>query len=157
MTFKSQMMAQICNSYWYHYISHYQLWSVSMAKNAAQSGALMSMVYLSASLYLHPEINEWRLAPVVRWGMKKLFPLFTLSLLLVGCESRVDKLKIACSNVELFSDQSEYRAKFEKEIIQLAELPADDDLYSKYPVIFCNNLEEFWTWFDSRKSCQSST
>ena len=76
--------------------------------------------------------------------MKKILPLLTLSLLLLGCESRVDKLKVACSNIDAFSNDSEHKSKFEKQIIELAELPtADNDLYSDYPTIFCSKLEEY--------------
>ena len=76
--------------------------------------------------------------------MKKILPLLTLSLLLLGCDSRVDKLKVACSNVDAFSNDPEHKSKFERQIIQLAELPtADDDLYSEYPTIFCSKFEEY--------------
>ena len=59
--------------------------------------------------------------------MKKLFPLLTLSLLLVGCESRVDKLEVACSKVEAFSNDPDLKAKYEKKVVELAELPITDD------------------------------
>ena len=76
--------------------------------------------------------------------MKKILPLLTLSLLLLGCESRVDKLKVACSNIDAFPNDLEHKSKSEKQIIKLAELPtAENDLYSEYPTIFCENFEEY--------------
>ena len=81
--------------------------------------------------------------------MKKFFPLLTLSLLLIGCESRVDKLEVACSKVEAFSNDADLKAKYEKKVIELAELPTtdeeivDDDLYSKYPVLFCESFVNY--------------
>lgn len=76
--------------------------------------------------------------------MKKFLPLLTLSILLLGCESRVDKLKVACSNVDAFSNDPEHKAKYEKQVIQLAELPTSgNDLYSEYPAIFCDKFEEY--------------
>ena len=66
--------------------------------------------------------------------------------MLVGCEIRVDKLEVACSKVEAFSNDADLKAKYEKKVIELAELPTtddeivDDDLYSKYPVCFVKAL-----------------
>ncbi len=56
-------------------------------------------------------------------NMKKLLPLITLfALLLVGCESesRVDKLKINCTNLRSLSTDSADRLKYAQQIILLA-------------------------------------
>ena len=69
--------------------------------------------------------------------------------MLVGCEIRVDKLEVSCSKVEAFSNDADLKAKYEKKVIELAELPTtddeivDDDLYSKYPVLFCESFVNY--------------
>ena len=53
--------------------------------------------------------------------MKKLLPLVVLSALIVGCESRLDKIKIRCVNIDFINGKDWHKERIEKqlEIIKL--------------------------------------
>ena len=81
--------------------------------------------------------------------MKKPLPLLTLSslLLVVGCESRVDKLKVACSNISASYISSAEMEPYANQVLSLASPPKgkDDNPYNdaSRAIIFCSNLQKY--------------
>ena len=77
--------------------------------------------------------------------MKKLLPLLIVSTLLIGCDSKTEKIKVACSNLFTFSKFSdmENTEKYQREVGNLFSPPPGIDYVGtnyRYTYFVC---EEF--------------
>ena len=66
--------------------------------------------------------------------MKKLLPLLIVSTLLIGCDSKTEKIKVACSNLYTFSriSDKENTEKYQREVGRLFSVPKGVDYVGSY-------------------------
>lgn len=66
--------------------------------------------------------------------MKRLLPLLIVSTLLIGCDSKTEKIKVACSNLHAFMKVSdkENTEKYQREVGNLFSPPPGVDYVGSY-------------------------